>query len=274
MSFTGDPGLNDSYGRRITYLRISVTDRCNLRCRYCMPDECPHTLPQENVLSFEEIRAFADAAVKNGIERIRITGGEPLTRKGITGLVGMLRGIDGLKDLSMTTNGILLKGFARELKVAGLNRVNISLDTVDPEKYRWITRNGDLREVLQGIDAAEEAGLLPIKINCVVKGSSGDEDAVGVRAFCERRKLQVRFIREMNLENGEFAVVEGGTGGDCRICNKIRLSCDGNFRPCLFSDLSFNARSLGAEEAFRTAVCAKPRIGTRSSLNKFNLVGG
>ena len=195
-------------------------------------------------------------------------------RKGIADLVGMLAGIGGLKDLSMTTNGVLLKGYAKELKAAGLKRVNISLDSMDPEKYRWITRRGDLRDVLEGIDAAEEAGLLPIKINCVVKGSSGDPDAVRVRAFCEGRKFKVRFIREMNLENGEYAVVEGGTGGDCRICNKLRLSCDGNLRPCLFSDLSFSAKALGAEEAFRRAVDAKPLCGTRSCLGKFNFVGG
>lgn len=266
--------MNDRYGRSITYLRISVTDRCNLRCRYCMPEECPNSLPRENVLSFDEIRSIAEVSVKNGIERIRLTGGEPLTRHGIADLVGMLAGIDGLKDLSMTTNGILLKGQARKLKAAGLNRVNVSLDTVDPEKFKWITQGGVLRDVLEGIEAADEAGLHPIKINCVVKGSSENEDAAGVRAYCDRRKFKVRFIREMNLENGEFSVVEGGTGGDCRICNKLRLSSDGTFRPCLFSDLSFNVKTYGAEEAFLMAVNAKPWCGTRSSLNRFNLVGG
>ena len=127
---------------------------------------------------------------------------------------------------------------------------------------------------MQGIDAAEEAGLLPIKINCVVKGSSEEPDALRVRAFCESRKFNVRFIREMNLENGEYAPVEGGTGGDCRFCNKFRLSCDGNFRPCLFNDLSFSVRELGAEKAFRMAIEAKPECGTKSSRNRFNLVGG
>ncbi|MBE0569771.1 MAG: radical SAM protein [Deltaproteobacteria bacterium] len=266
--------MNDPHGRSINYLRISVTDRCNLRCRYCMPEGCAHSLPQENILSFEEIRSIAAVCVKNGIGKIRLTGGEPLTRGKITDLVGMLAEIGGIKDLSMTTNGILLKKLAKPLKSAGLNRINISMDTIDPEKYKWITRGGDLQDVLDGIDAAEEAGLLPIKINCVVKGSSEDEDAVPVRAFCASRGFRVRFIREMNLENGEYAVVEGGTGGDCRICNKIRLSCDGNFRPCLFSDLAFNTRTLGAEEAFRMAIEAKPPCGTRSYLNKFNFVGG
>jgi cyclic pyranopterin phosphate synthase len=127
---------------------------------------------------------------------------------------------------------------------------------------------------LQGIDAAEEAGLFPIKINCVVKESSGEPDAVRVKAYCESRKFNVRFIHQMNLEAGEYAVVEGGTGGNCRLCNKIRLSSDGYLRPCLFNDLSFNIRELGAEKAIHSAIAAKPEFGTRSSANKFNVVGG
>jgi cyclic pyranopterin phosphate synthase len=231
-------------------------------------------LPRESILSFEEIRSIVLFSAKEGMEKVRLTGGEPLVRRNIALLVGMLSEIDGIKDLSMTTNGLLLKDFSGDLKSAGLGRVNISMDTVDPEKYKWITRGGDLRKVLQGIDAAEDAGLLPIKINCVVKGSSEDPDALRVKAFCESRKFTVRFIREMNLENGEYAVVEGGTGGDCRFCNKLRLSCDGNVRPCLFNDLAFNIRTLGVEKAFRLAIEAKPEFGTRSSRNRFHLVGG
>ena len=266
--------MYDRYRRNIHYLRISVTDRCNLRCRYCMPKEGIRLLRHEDILSFEEIAAFTKIAVGNGIDKVRITGGEPLTRKNIAYLVQLLANMDGIKDLSLTTNGILLTDFAMPLKHAGLNRVNVSLDTVDPEKYREITRGGDFHRVMQGIDAAETAGLLPIKINCVVNKSSDEPDALGVKAFCESRKFDVRFIHRMNLETGEYAPVEGGTGGDCRLCDKLRLSSDGNLRPCLFDDLSFNVRELGPEKAIRMAIEAKPECGTKSVRNKFNVIGG
>ena len=126
----------DRFNRHINYLRISVTDRCNLRCTYCMPEEGITLLPHEDILTFDEITEFARVAVKNGIDKIRITGGEPLVRRGITKLVEMIASIDGVRDLSLTTNGILLEKFAGELKAAGLNRVNISLDTIDPERFK------------------------------------------------------------------------------------------------------------------------------------------
>lgn len=266
--------MYDRYNRNIHYLRISVTDRCNLRCIYCMPPQGIKSLKREEILSFEEIASFTTIAVANGIDKVRITGGEPLIRKNIVYLIHLLANIDGIKDLSLTTNGILLKDFAGPLKDAGLNRVNISLDTVDPERYEEITRGGDFARVMQGVDAAEKAGLLPIKINCVVKESSGEPDAVRVKAFCKSRTFNVRFIRQMNLEAGEYAMVEGGTGGNCKLCNKLRLSSDGNLRPCLFNDLSFNIRKLGAEKAIQLAIEAKPEFGTRSSQNRFNLIGG
>lgn len=266
--------MHDRYDRNINYLRISVTDRCNLRCIYCMPERGIKLLAHENILSFEEIAAFTRVAAASGIDKVRITGGEPLIRRNITYLIKLIADIDGIDDLSLTTNGTLLAGLARRLKHAGLQRVNISLDTTDPEKYRRITRGGDLYSVLQGIDAAEEAGLFPIKINCVVRESSAEPDAVRVKAFCETRKFKVRFIHQMNLETGEYAVVEGGTGGNCRLCNKLRLSSDGNLRPCLFNDLSFNVRELGAEKAIRSAIDAKPAFGTRSFQNNFSMIGG
>ncbi len=266
--------MYDRYNRKISYLRISVTDRCNLRCRYCMPEEGIQALKHDDILSFEEIAAITRIAVANGIDKVRITGGEPLVRRNIVYLVQLLSTIVGIKDLSLTTNGTLLAGFAMPLKKAGLQRVNISLDTLDPERFRYITRGGDLVKVMQGIDAAEKAGLTPIKINCVVENSSDEPDAVSVKAFCQRRKLTVRFIHRMNLETGKYEVVEGGTGGNCALCNKLRLSSDGNLRPCLFSDLSFNARKLGAEQAIQMAVQAKPEFGTRSVTNRFSMIGG
>jgi cyclic pyranopterin phosphate synthase len=239
-----------------------------------MPEKGIKLLRHEDILSFEEITSFTKIAVENGIDKVRITGGEPLTRKNIAYLIQLLAGIDGIKDLSLTTNGIFLSEFAMPLKDAGLHRVNVSLDTVDPEKFKEITRGGDFLRVMRGIAAAEMAGLLPIKINCVVNRSSDEPDALGVKAFCDSRKFNVRFIHQMNLETGEYAPVEGGTGGDCKLCDKLRLSSDGNLRPCLFNDLSFNVRELGSEKAIRMAVEAKPECGTKSVENKFNVIGG
>lgn len=266
--------MYDRYRRNIHYLRISVTDRCNLRCRYCMPEKGIRLLRHEDILSYEEIVSFTRVAVEKGIDKVRVTGGEPLTRKNIVYLIRLLAKVDGIKDLSLTTNGILLSEFAMPLKDAGLNRVNVSLDAVDPERYGEITRGGDFHRVMRGIDAAETAGLLPIKINCVVAKSSDEPDALGVKAFCESRKFHVRFIHRMDLETGEYAPVEGGTGGDCRLCNKLRLSSDGNLRPCLFNDLSFNVRELGPEKAIEMAIDAKPECGTKSVRNRFNVIGG
>jgi len=239
-----------------------------------MPEKGIKLLRHGDILSFEEIVSFTRVAVEKGVDKVRLTGGEPLTRKNIAYLIQLLADIDGIKDLSLTTNGVLLEEFAKSLKVSGLNRVNVSLDTVDPEKFKEITRGGDFHRVMRGIDAAETAGLLPIKINCVVNKSSDEPDALGVKAFCESRKFNVRFIHQMNLEAGEYAPVEGGTGGNCRLCNKLRLSSDGKLRPCLFNDLSFNVRELGSEKAIRMALEAKPECGTKSVHNKFNVIGG
>ena len=266
--------MQDRFNRNINYLRISVTDRCNLRCVYCMPAEGIQLLKHENILRFEEIIEFAKIAVTKGIDKIRITGGEPLVRKGIVNFIKELSKIDGIKDLSLTTNGVLLEENAQALKEAGLHRINISLDTVNPEKYKELTRGGDIKQVLKGIVAAQKAGLIPIKINCVVNESANEPDAMGVKDFCEQMGFEVRFIHRMELPTGKFSVVEGGTGGNCKICNKLRLSSDGNIRPCLFNDLSFNIRELGSEKALQMSLDAKPESGTISKQNKFYEIGG
>lgn len=153
----------DRFNRKINYLRISVTDRCNLRCVYCMPEEGVVLLDHKEILSFDEIVDVAKTAVRKGVDKIRVTGGEPLVRNGIIDLVKMIGEIDGIKDFSMTTNGILLSKYADDLANAGLHRVNISLDTLDPEKFKQITRGGDIQKVFDGIEAAKKAGLNPIK---------------------------------------------------------------------------------------------------------------
>jgi len=263
----------DRFSRSIDYLRISVTDRCNLRCSYCMPDDGIKLLDHSDILSFEEITDFTRLAVKNGITKVRLTGGEPLVRKGIVELVAMLEAIDGLEDLSMTTNGILLSEYAADLKKAGLNRINISLDTVNPDNYCQITRNGDLSKVLEGIEVARQVGLQPIKINCVLLGQA-DEETLHLRKFCEERGLKLRFIHQMNLKTGEFSNVEGGEGGNCSKCNRVRLLANGDIKPCLFSDLAYNIRELGSEQALNLAIGNKPKSGTYNKSSEFYNIGG
>ena len=264
----------DGFGRTINYLRISVTDRCNLRCRYCMPDGPTRLLPREEILSFEEIVAVAQAAVGMGFTKVRLTGGEPLVRRDIDALVVMLAGIEGIQDLAMSTNGILLADYADALANAGLHRVNISLDSTDPQHYAQITGGGDVQRVLAGIDAARAAGLLPIKLNCVVSESSAEPDAVGVADFARQNDLQVRFIHAMDTATGTFSVVEGGSGGDCPRCNRVRLSSDGMVRPCLFSDLVFSVRKLGAAQALKQAIRSKPVAGGPCTHNWMHGIGG
>ena len=159
--------LVDSYNRHINYLRISITDRCNLRCTYCMPLEGVSHLAHEDILSYEEVLRIARIAVKEGIKKIRITGGEPLVRKGVVNLINWLSKIEGIEDLSMTTNGILLSEFARPLYEAGLKRVNVSMDSLKPDIFKRITRGGELSRVWQGIEKASAVGMNPIKINVV-----------------------------------------------------------------------------------------------------------
>lgn len=263
----------DRYNRVINYLRISVTDRCNLRCTYCMPEDGIRLLDHSDILSFEEIADFTRMAVANGITKVRLTGGEPLVRKNIVELVAMLAAIDGLEDLSMTTNGVLLSKFAVDLKKAGLNRINISLDTVNPDNFCQITRNGELAQVLEGIEAAKYVGLEPIKINCVLLGQP-DAETRKLKEFCEEHGLSLRFIHQMNLKTGEFSTVEGGEGGNCKKCNRVRLLANGDIKPCLFSDLVYNIRKLGHQEALNLTLGNKPRSGTYNQSGEFYNIGG
>lgn len=193
-------GLSDSFQRPINYLRISVTDRCNFRCVYCMPGNGVTLVPHDHVLSYEEIESIAAAAAEMGISKIRLTGGEPLVRLGITDLVAMLSRIDGIDDLSLTTNGSLLNRYAFELKEAGLNRVNISLDTLQKDKFKEITRIGTLKETLSGIRAAHKAGLEPVKINVVVMRGINDDEIADFARITRKRSWHVRFIELMPFQ--------------------------------------------------------------------------
>ncbi|MDZ7737801.1 MAG: radical SAM protein [Bacteroidales bacterium] len=266
--------MYDRYKRKINYLRVSVTDRCNLRCRYCMPAEGIQLMSHKDILSYDEITAFVSHAVAEGIDKVRLTGGEPLVRKDLPVLVGMIAGIKGVKDLSLTTNGTLLGEYARPLAAAGLQRVNISLDTMDPHKYRWITRGGSLDQVMEGVDAALSAGLTPVKINCVVSESKDEPDARMVRDYARKKGLEIRYIRQMDLGRGDFTIVEGGDGGNCAACNRLRLTASGKVRPCLFSEQEYDIRELGAEKALAMAVQNKPSCGTVNHKGEFYNIGG
>jgi cyclic pyranopterin phosphate synthase len=264
----------DKFKRNINYLRISVTDRCNLRCTYCMPEEGIQLLRHQDILSFDEITNFTRVAVENGVTKVRITGGEPLVRKGITDLVRMISEIKGINDLSMTTNGILLKQFSNELKAAGLHRVNISLDTIDPEKFKAVTVTGNISDVFKGIKAARNSGLLPVKINCVIKESKDEEEVEGVTRFCKDNNLEIRYIRQMDLVKGHFSMVDGGTGGDCSLCNRLRLTANGKLKPCLFNNIEFDIREHGFEKAIKLAVELKPEYGSKNETGTFYNIGG
>ena len=314
----------DSYARPIQYLRISVTDRCNLRCTYCMPPQGIPSHSHGGILRYEEIETIVRAAARLGITKVRLTGGEPLARLGIVDLVRMLARIPGVDDLSMTTNGTLLVPYANELKNAGLRRVNISLDTLRPDRFRTITRRGHLADTLQGIEAARVAGLDPVKINTVVIRGMNDDEVVDLARQTLLASWNVRFIEWMPIGSetlsgddpseaagdwharvvtavemreqieqalGPLAPADGGTGAGpacyyrlleasgtvgfitpisehfCQHCNRLRLTADGQLRPCLLSDDEIDLRAAlrqGAgvdqvQDLLLAAIGRKPR---------------
>ncbi len=189
--------MKDNFRRTIDYMRISVTDRCNLRCIYCMPSDGLMPMEHREILRYEEIARIVEVAAHVGLKKIRITGGEPLVRKNISHLIKLIRDIEGIEDLSLTTNGIILDQFASSLAEAGLDRVNISLDSLRPDRYREITRGGDINRVFKGIEAAVKAGLEPIKINMVPIRGINDDEISDFALMTMKYPYQVRFIEFM-----------------------------------------------------------------------------
>lgn len=192
--------LVDSYNRPIDYLRISVTDRCNLRCVYCMPSDGISLMASDNILRYEELLRISSIAAKHGITKLRITGGEPLVRKGIVEFIEEVAKLSGIEDLSLTTNGVLVKGFALSLKRAGLTRVNVSLDSLNRERFHKITRGDFLNNVMEGLDEAERVGLSPVKINCVVIKGFNDDEILDFALLTKNKPFHVRFIEYMPFE--------------------------------------------------------------------------
>jgi len=192
--------LIDSFGRLHNNLRLSVTDRCNIRCFYCMPETDVKFQPREQLLTFEEIERFVRVAVTLGVRKLRLTGGEPLVRKDLAKLVRKLVAIEGIEDLALTTNGVLLAAQAKELYDAGLRRINVHLDTLDRERFKTITRRDDLDRVLEGIEACRSLGYGPIKINAVAVKSLVEQDIVPLAQFGRERNIEIRYIEFMPLD--------------------------------------------------------------------------
>ena len=285
--------LIDTFGRKITYLRISVTDRCNLRCAYCMPAAGIVRQSHDSILRYEEIFKIVQVAADNGVTEIRLTGGEPLVRADIVELIKMIRSLPQITDISLTTNALLLEEYAAKLKLAGLNRVNISLDTLDPEKFKKITRVGSFEKVWAGILAAEAVGLQPIKLNAVVIRGLNDTEIPALAHLSVDKPWNIRFIELMPVKNQEswgdgflppedayvskqemlqilqtynlqavhdmdgsgpakYYRIPGAKGtigfispiGEkfCDECNRLRLTADGNLRPCLLSEIEIPLR--------------------------------
>jgi cyclic pyranopterin phosphate synthase len=223
-------GLSDSFQRPINYLRISVTDRCNLRCIYCLPPEGVDLVSHQEILSYEEIYTVARAAAELGINKIRITGGEPLVRLGLPKLIQMLTQIEAIDDISLTTNGTLLSGYAAELKQAGLGRVNVSLDTLKQDRFERITRVGsNLDQVLEGIEVAKAVGLNPVKLNMVVMSGVNDDELLDFAAKTVTEGWHVRFIELMPVAGG------GSTAPRFVSATEMRQQLEqlGELEPCL-----------------------------------------
>lgn len=277
----------DGEGRLIEYLRLSVTDRCNYRCTYCMPAGGVPMLRHGDILSFEELTEVVAAAAELGVRKVRLTGGEPLVRRGLPDLVRMIRAVPGVEELAMTTNATLLAPVAAELRAAGLDRLNVSLDTLDAARYAELTRGGSLADALAGLEAARAAGFSHTKLNCVLMGGVNDADVPRLADLARTEPIDVRFIELMPMgpcaawPKARFVPAETvlkavpglaplrrdgvaelwhapGWAGNvglirpmshrfCDGCSRIRVTADGRLKPCLHSAAEIPLRGLHGE---------------------------
>lgn len=279
--------MQDGYGREIDYLRLSVTDLCNFRCQYCMPPEGIKKRFHGDILSVEECVEIGATAVRLGVKKIRLTGGEPLVRRGLLDICRGLRALDGLEELCLTTNGSLLPQFAAPLKGVGVDRLNISLDTLQPDKFREMTRTGDLEQVLAGIRAAEAAGFQHLKLDTVLIGGFNEGEAADLIALTMEHPWEVRFIELMPMgqcagwdkgcflsgekllssfnalqeissegvarrfrlprAKGTVGLISPMSHAFCRRCSRIRVTADGHLKGCLHSAEEIPLRGLHGE---------------------------
>jgi GTP 3',8-cyclase len=266
--------MRDSFGREIGYLRISVTDKCNLRCVYCMPAEGVPFVPHSQILRHEEIAEIVAEAAALGITKVRLTGGEPLVRRGIVDLVRMIAETRGIQTVAMTTNGTLLPRFALPLKEAGLQRLNISLDTLDPDRYRHITRGGSLDAALAGVAAAGRAGFTGTKINMVVLNDTTEGEITAMQSFCNEQGLLLQRIAEYDLDEAKRDYIGVERPLPCRECNRIRLLADGTLKPCLHSNIEVPVRRGSIRGSLIEAIERKPEYGTVCSNRSMVQIGG
>jgi len=246
-SGAGGSRLVDAFGRRLTYLRVSVTDRCNLRCSYCLPEDADFPFGDRDFLSPGEIEAMVGALVRLGIRRVRLTGGEPLVRRDILEIVRRVKALPGVENLALSTNGTELARLAPALKSAGVDRVNVSVDSLDPERFREVTRGGDLELVWRGIEAALAAGLDPVKLNAVLlSGAGGLADAERLAALTLDHPLSVRFIERMPTEVNQGLQAEEFLSAD-----EVRARLEARFGPLLAASTA--SPRTGPAAAYRFA---------------------
>jgi cyclic pyranopterin phosphate synthase len=268
----------DTCGRAITYLRISVTDRCNFRCTYCMPPEGIVSKPHFEILSLEQMAQVAIAAGRLGVNKIKLTGGEPLVRKNLEYLIGHISWSGFYSDIGLTTNGALLtKEKAVTLRYAGLQRVNISLDTLNKDKFSTITRGGNIDDVLNGINAALEAGFSSVKINMIIFDDTNPGEIAGMKDFCRSRGLILQTIRQFTLFKRVGALEYAGDEDrppKCTSCNRLRLTADGFLKSCLFSDEEVRVDFTDIEGSILNAVHDKPFSGQSCTTRTMSQIGG
>ena len=285
--------MRDHFGREITYLRLSVTQLCNLRCRYCMPADGVYKKSHEEMLTQEEMITAIRVCASLGISKLRITGGEPLVKKNIIQICEEAGAVPGIEEMCITTNAVLLPQLAKQLKEAGVKRINISLDTLNPEKYRFITRCGELADVLKGLEAALETGFEKIKVNAVLIGGFNDDEISDLADLSRKYPVDVRFIELMPMyDSGDFpenAYIPGtkvlealpelepdeGKGVArmfslpkamgkvglinplsshfCNECNRIRITADGKVKPCLHSSSEYSIKGMD-EQAMKEQI--------------------
>ncbi len=300
----------DRYGRTIEYMRISVTDLCNLRCIYCMEPEGVEKRSHGELLRLEEIVETAEAAASLGIHKLRLTGGEPLVRRGVVELCRMLKAIEGIDELTITTNGTRLEELAQPLRDAGVDRLNVSLDTLDPDKFRQITRVGALHQVLNGLEAAEKAGFSGTKLDVVLLGGINTDEIPALAGLTMEKSLSVRFIELMPMgvcagfpkerfvsadlvlqslpqlektgmdgvaeryrlpgAKGTVGLIRALSRNFCESCNRIRLTADGKLKPCLHSETEISVRGLHGE-ALTEAV--RQAIEAKPASHRLNELG-
>ncbi len=263
----------DSYNRPITYLRISVTDRCNLRCTYCMPQEGVPYIPRAQLLRFEEIEQIVQVAATMGITKVRITGGEPLVRKDVPILITMIKGVPNIEFVGMTTNGSLLRQHQKALATSGLDRVNISLDTLDMVRYKELTRGGNLAMVLDGIEAMREIKI-PIKINMVVSDTTSKQEITAMQKFAQAKSLDLQLIKEYNLEALKQDEPLYHRPPRCQGCNRLRILANGAIKPCLHSNIEVPIDMNHIKESLLSAIVEKPERGTTAQGRTVSSIGG